>query len=272
MRNRQMRNRELRIRMLGSIALLIAVPLLSFNTFAQGTKPPAEPTAQAAASASAHDLSGIWMFKERMGNVAHGTFGPQVPAMTAWAQARFASAKSGYGDNAAPGGNDPITTCDPNGLTRVLIQPTPIEIFQVSGRVIMNFEWSHIWRYIWTDGRELPKDPDPSWYGYSVGKWAGDTFVVETVGFNDKPWIDFFGHPRSEEMRLTERYQRVDHDTLELVMTINDPTAYTKPWVSNKKTYKLAPKEELRESLCAPSEEEAFGKRMREPAAGQTGK
>lgn len=267
MRECQMRNRRL-----GSIVLPFGAMLCSLIAFAQRGQPSAPSKAQAAAPAPAHDLTGIWMFKERMGGVVHGTFGPQVPPMTPWAQARFDSAKSGYGDNAAPGGNDPITTCDPNGLTRVLIQPTPIEIIQIPGRVVMNFEWSHIWRYIWTDGRELPKDSDPSWYGYSVGKWAGDTFVVETIGFNDKPWVDFFGHPRSEDMRLTERYQRVDRDTLELVMTIDDPKAYTKPWVSNKKTYKLAPKEELRESICAPSEEEAFGKRMREPAAGQTGK
>ena len=256
-------------------ALLVglgAVALISVATLAQTAPRSGAAAAQASAPTPAQDLTGVWTFRERLGGGAHGAFSEQPPPMTPWAQARFDAAKPGYGERAAPGGNDPIGKCDPNGLPRILMQPAPIEIFQVPGRVLMILEWSHAWRYIWTDGRELPKDPDPWWYGYSVGKWQGDTFVVETTGFNDKTWVDYFGHPHSDEMRLTERYRRVDHDTLELIMTINDPQAYTKPWVSGKKIFKLTPKEELRESICAPSEEEAFTKRLREPAAGQIGK
>ena len=127
-------------------------------------------------------------------------------------------------------------------------------------------------RQIWTDGRDLPKDPDPSWYGYSVGKWDGDTLVVDTIGFNNKSWIDGNGHPHSDEMHVVERYRRVDHDTLELTMTIDDPKAYTKRWVSRSpKTFKLAPKvgpkAEVMELLCVPEDEEAFRKTVREPAA-----
>ena len=259
----------MRSRFIAFTLVIVAVPIFSCGLLAQNGLQSGTTKAKAATPSPSHDLSGIWTFRERMGGVEHGTFGPQVPPMTPSAQARFDAAKPGYGERGAPGGNDPIGKCDPNGLTRVLIQPTPIEIFQVPGRVLMILEWSHVWRYIWTDGRELPKDPDPWWYGYSVGKWDGDSFVVDTVGFNDRTWVDFFGHPHTEDMHLTEQYRRVDHDTLELVMTINDPKAYTQPWASNKKTFKLTPKDELRESVCAPSDEDAFTKRMREPAAGQ---
>src|SRR6266576_6919867 len=79
------------------------------------------------------------------------------------------------------------------------------EIVQIPGRMFMFFEEQHIWRTIWADGRSLPKDPDASWLGYSVGKWEGDSFVVETIGFNDKQWVDPYGDPRSEQTHLTER-------------------------------------------------------------------
>ena len=87
----------------------------------------------------------------------------------------------------------------------------------------MFFELGHIWRTVWTDGRPLPKDPDPTYLGYSVGKWEGDTFVVDTIGFNDKLWDDSYGNPRSDATHLTERYRRLNHDTLELQIIIDDP-------------------------------------------------
>jgi hypothetical protein len=93
--------------------------------------------------------------------------------------------------------------------------------------------------------------------------------VIETIGFNDKTWVDFFGHPHSDEMRLTERYRRADHDTMQLNMTIDDSKAYTKPWASDTKIFKLNPKGELRESLCVASEEDSFTQRIRNPAAGK---
>src|SRR5439155_23046960 len=86
----------------------------------------------------------------------------------------------------------------------------------------------------------LPKDADElKWLGYSVGKWDGDTFVVDSTGFDERTWLDHFGNPRSDQMILQERYHRVDRDTLELTMTLTDPKVYTKPWVSEKKTFRL---------------------------------
>ena len=98
--------------------------------------------------------------------------------------------------------------------------PTRPRSFSFPAGFIEFFDYFYVHRTIWTDGRELPKDPDPTWYGVSVGKWEGDTLVVETVGFNDRTWIDDDGHPHSEDMRVEERYRRIDHDNMELNMTI----------------------------------------------------
>ena len=87
-----------------------------------------------------------------------------------------------------------------------------------------------IYRTIFTDGRELPKDPNPSWMGYSIGKWDRDSLVVETSGFNGKTWLDQAGHPATEALQVTERFRRPDFGHLTIEVTINDPKAYTKPW------------------------------------------
>jgi len=125
---------------------------------------------------------------------------------------------------------------------------------------------------IWTNGRALPKDPDPQWMGYSSGKWDGDTFVVNSLGFDERTWFDHFGNPVSDDMTLEERYRRIDRDTLELDMVINVPKAYTKPWVSEKKTFRLAPKTEIQELFCVPSEEQRFNQLVRDPGSGITKK
>ena len=143
-----------------------------------------------------------------------------------------------------------------------------MEIVPTPKRILQFFEWAHSWREIWIDGRELPKDPDPTWMGYSVGKWDGDTLVVDSVGFDERTWLDHFGYPHSGEMRLQERYHRLDRDTLELTMTFTDPKMYTAAWISEKKVLKLVAGRELPELFCVPSEEQAFNRRVRNPAGG----
>ena len=100
-------------------------------------------------------------------------------------------------------------------------------------------------------------------------EWDGDTFVIDTVGFIDNTWVDHFGDPHSDEMKLQERYRRVDQNNMELTVTLTDPKIYTKPWVGDKKTFRLEPKTVLAENFCVPSEEELFNKRMRDPAGGK---
>jgi hypothetical protein len=123
------------------------------------------------------------------------------------------------------------------------------------------------------DGRELPKNvgakggPDPTWYGYSVGHWDGDyTLVVETAGTDDRSWIDRRGYPHSVDMRAVERYTRVDHNTLELTLTIDDPKIYTKPFVAATNRFKWIPNQEDEEQMCVPSEAIEYMKVIGVPA------
>ena len=110
-------------------------------------------------------------------------------------------------------------------------------------------------RQIYTDGRELPQNPDPTWMGYSIGKWEGETLVVTTAGFNDRAWLDASGHPRSESMRITERYRRRDFGHLDVEITLDDPKYYTRPF-SLKASLTLIPDSDILESVCAENEKD----------------
>jgi len=254
------------------VALFFAITSIAFAQTAQqsgAVKTSDAPTVPS--PALSHDLSGIWMQYPR-DNVP-GALGMDAvnekfrPPLTAWGQAKFDAAFPLTGPRAVPGKeNDPILRCDPTGPPRLLTLPNPFEIVQIPGRVLMLFEEYHVWRTIWTDGRALPKDPDPSWMGYSVGKWEGDTFVVDTIGFNDKIWADPYGDPRSEQMHLSERYRRLNHDTLEMAVTIDDPKAYTKTWVSPPKLHKLEPSWEFGEWFCVVDETKTYDDDVRKPA------
>ena len=180
----------------------------------------------------------MWEFFASIpGQGIYATPSKDHPPMTPWAKAKYDEAKPGYGPKAQAGGNDPILKCNPTGIPRILFFPQPLEIFQTPERVFMFFERDHAWRQIWTDGRSHPKDLEPTWMGDSIGKWDGDTFVVDTVGFNEKSWLDFYGDPHSEDMHLIERYKRVDRNTMSLQLVVEDPKAYTAPgWAIRKST------------------------------------
>ena len=220
-------------------------------------------------NAGKSDLAGVW---NRGG--ALRTLSDPPPAMTPKGQAKYKDNKPGYNLRSDPRavppalGNDPAGRCDPLGLVRSLFAFRPVEFIVLPNRVIQFFEWNHVWRTIWTDGRKLPEDPDPTWYGYSVGHWEGDTLVVQSTGFDDRTWLDQYGHPFSSSMRTEERWRR-SGDTLEMTLTVTDPETYTKPWVSTKNVWRLVPKTELREEVCAPIDEEFFNEHQRDPAGGK---
>src|SRR5579864_3575261 len=250
--------------------LVIAV-LLLFAALPVAAQQQAAPKA-APAPAPKRDLSGVWHYEGTGGSepIAPDNL---IPPMTPWAQAKYDEEKPGYGRKRAPGGNDPILQCDPMGFPRVMFMYTLFEFVQVPGRVIQFFERDHEYRTIWTNGRSLPKDPDPTWYGYAIGHWeADDTFVVESASFNDKTWLGSTGYPHSENMRVTERYKRVDRDTILYDITVTDPKAYTQPIVGPHRIMKLRPKDELLEEICVPSEERSFANRVGAPAASKTPK
>jgi hypothetical protein len=182
--------------------------------------------------------------------------------------------KPGKGPRAIPPafGNDPLSTANPPGLYRTLIYNRPFEFVQTKDKVVQLLEWAKIWRVIWTDGRPVPEEvlAGPYWYGYSVGKWEGDTLVVETVGLDERAWMDEWGTPFSPSARFTERWRRVAPDRMEMVLTVNDPEFYTKPWSSDPKIYTLRPGTEVEEMIFAPIDETVFNERVRDPAGGKT--
>jgi len=109
-------------------------------------------------------------------------------------------------------------------------------------------EFNHF-RQVFTDGRPLPADMQPAWFGYSIGKWEGDTFVVETAGYNDQTWLDDAGHPHTDQLRTIERFRRPDFGRMELQVTIDDPKAYTKPWTVTIQL-RFMPDTEMIEDMC----------------------
>jgi hypothetical protein len=172
--------------------------------------------------------------------------------------------------------------CDPLGIPRNLNVEVAgphktMEIVQVPGRTLQFFPWHHDWREVWTDGRALRKtdDLEPKWDDYSVGHWEENTFIVESIGFDERTWLDQDGYPHSEEMKLTERWRRLDANTLELIMTLEDPVVYSRPWNSDTKTFRLdreGVKDWDPQIYCVPSEEFKFNKLIRDGGVGKSGK
>ena len=169
------------------------------------------------------DLSGIWLTPSGrwLNNLAAD--GVDVP-FTPWALALFKERQENNGKGR------PSERCISHGVTDFDALRTPTKIIQTPAVTAILFEAYNHYRQIFTDGRPLPKDPQPAWLGYSVGKWEGDTFVVDTIGLNDQTWLDDGGHPHSERLHVTERFRRPDFGHMEIQITIDDPQAYTKPW------------------------------------------
>jgi hypothetical protein len=142
-----------------------------------------------------------------------------------------------------------------SGVPREHVVPYPFKILQPPGEVVILYEALHSYRQIYMDGRALPKDPNPAWMGYSVGRWEGDTLVVESNGFEENNWLDNGGHPGTEALRLTERFHRRDFGHIDLELTIDDPKAYTKPWKVNL-VFTANPDTDLIEYVCDENEKD----------------
>ena len=147
----------------------------------------------------------------------------------------------------------PSLACLPAGLPLGIMLPSPFKIVQASGLTMMLIEENTTFRQIFTDGRKHPADPTPSWYGSSIGRWEGETFVVETVGLNNRSALDAMGHTHSEALRVTERYRRVDVGHMNVQLTLDDPKTFTKPIVVNIPLV-LRPDTDLIEYYCTENE------------------
>lgn len=242
--------------------LLQAQAMLPWNNPGNAQAQNAAPAA-AAGPAPRRDLTGIW----DAGGAGIGARGYPTPPLTAWGEAKGKTHKSGDGARMVDIAeiNDPLSTLgDPGGFPRnLLFELRPVQIVHTPHSVLMLYMWEKRWRTIWTDGRALPANPDPRWYGYSVGRWVDDTtFVVNTVGMDERTWLDNAGNPHSNDMRVEERYTRVNANTLELTVTIDDPKTYTKPWTPRDRLplRLLPPDTDLMEMIPSASEAAAYRK------------
>jgi len=231
---------------------------------------------------SSRDITGFWAGQSAV------RLNP-IPPLTPAGEAAYRANKETVSRFSVAESNDPFKFCDPLGVPRNLLFMTRgIAFAQMPDRMLQLHQFNRTWREIWTDGRRLPQsvgkvtteiivDPwrstfevstEPKWLGYSIGRWDGDrTFVVNTVGTRPDTWLTHMGHPHSIGLRVEERYTRLDRDTLELTVTIDDPQMYTKLFVIARSTFKWIPAQQFDEQFCVPSEALGYLKMVGDPAA-----
>ena len=209
--------------------------------------------ASSSVSGSTPDFSGVWGRRPDR-NIRYAGYGftaEELP-MTPWGLEKFKANKPSFGPHSVTDTNDPTYDCYLPGFPRIYIHPTVFEFIPTPGRMVQLFEYDGFSRLIWTDGRQHSKIEDESeqlYMGDSIGHWEGDTLVTDTTNFNDKTWIDRAGHPHSDQLHVMERIRRVDHNTLQIDMTIEDPKAYTRPIVTQM-IYQLRPNWHINEHAC----------------------
>ena len=190
------------------------------------------------------DLSGIWQTDLKYNANLAADLKPGDVVMRPRALALFDERQNNLGKE------DPEGYCLPPGVPRVNGVPFPNKVVQTPSLIVILYETRTTFRQIFLDANHaLAKDPQPTWMGYSTGRWQGDTLVVETSGFNDRTWLDDIGHPHSEQMRVTERIRRIDFGHLSAEITIDDPLLYVKPWTATQ-IFTLDPDGELLEYVC----------------------
>ena len=223
------------------------------------------------------DLTGVWGW-DGVSAAFRDAAGQR--ALTAEGKKRFAET---IGDKAPDGttlynkdtsgrGNQAEVNCDPYGWPRLFQYNYGFEFATMPDRVVQYFETNHTHRVIWTDGRKLPADPPfPRWMGWAVGRWEGDTFVVESNGYDDRSWLSQArpdgGWIHSDQMKIVERWRRTNFGTLEAEITVTDPVIYTEPWTV-KGVERLVPGAEIGEELCIPSDYKIFNEGVYSKAAG----
>jgi hypothetical protein len=256
-------------RFAAAVVILAAIPpalfaqWVNYPTAGVPRTPDGKPnlTAPAPRTADGHpDLSGMWGWETRANCGAHcsdtqisrkfiniaATLKDGPPPYQPWA-AELVKKRT------ADQGSDPNVHCMPRGSLRILTDDYYKRFIQVPDRLVILTERNMQYRQIFTDGRPFPEDPNPTWNGYSIAKWEGDTLVVSTTGFRDDLWLDANGNPLTSAGKTTEKFRRPNFGTLEVEITIDDPKAYTKPWTV-KLTQPLALDSELIDYYCLENE------------------
>jgi hypothetical protein len=219
------------------------------------------------------DLSGVWQIVPPPPGEYERVFGDAGPGATAGDDVRtfwkyffnmladfppgqepiLPSAVAQTAKNRTMLNDTPSSRCLPLALPSRYFNSRPFKIFQTADEIAMYYEVDGVFRQIHTDGRPLPKDPFPSWMGYSTGKWTGDTLEVRTNGFNAISWLDQRGHPHSEKMLVTERFHRRDFGHMDVETTVTDPEVLTQP-VTVKFPVDLIPNSDILELYCVEGE------------------
>lgn len=199
------------------------------------------------------DLSGVWQADGQtyFFDLAAG-LKPEDVVMLPWARAEQQRREE------REHGDDPLARCLPHGVPRINTNGLfPFKIVQTPGLVVILYEQLNLFRQVFLDGRTLAGDLNPTWLGYSTGRWEGDTLVVDTRGFNDKTWLDTrAGRPATDALHVVERFRRPTYGELEIVATIDDPKAYAKPWTTTTQHNKLQTDTDILEFVCAENEKD----------------
>jgi len=265
-------------------ALLSAIALMALTTFslvvrAQNTAPSRAPAGPPpGATSKVADLSGDWAPDPKRGGIGQSlslsdnggrqrgneTDIPYLP----WAREKTLSERSSTGpDQGFASTTDPqVLYCEPPGVPHIYLWPIKTKLVQTPEAVYILHEYGPFFRVVWLNSKH-PEDPDPQWWGHSIGWYENDnTLVVDTIGFNDKTWLDQVGHPHTEQLHLIERYRRADKNTMELDMTIDDPGAYMKPW-NARRNFTLSTTGFLRyQQICSVKENQRFFDNLAKPA------
>jgi hypothetical protein len=221
------------------------------------------------------DLSGTWA-GPRSGAGVPDFKGGDKPSFTPFGEQLFRENRP-LAKFSPAGTNDPtVRTCDPLGVPRNAIDEIRgLSFATMPNRIVMLIRFQDIWREIWMDGRALPTNagaaekgaPDPRYNGYSVGHWEGDyTLVVDTTGLDERTWLNREGYPHTVNAHVQERYTRIDHNNLELTVTVDDPKVYAKPFSLGTAYFKWIPNQQFDENLCVPSETIEYLKALGDPA------
>jgi hypothetical protein len=267
-----------------ALAMAMASSLLYRAQTAEAPAPPAAAAAQAGGSSTPADLSGDWtsdftrggfgqsMSIADMGGRQRGNE-PDIPYQP-WAREKTLSERPSTGPNSqfATTTDPQVLYCEPPGVPHIYLWPIKTKFIQTPEAVYVLYELGPFYRMITLNSKH-PEDPDPQWWGHSIGHYEnGDTLAIDTVGFTDKTWLDQMGHPNTEQLHLTERYKRINATQMELDITIDDPGAYTKPWMGHR-NFVLSKTGFLRfQQICSTRENQRFYDNLAKPAIAPAAK
>jgi hypothetical protein len=255
------------------VALLVSLPSAASAQWPIRTTPYLPRTADAKVNLTAPaprtshgtpDLSGLWVPQpdpngkpEGVENVVFPRYLMDVTQdLDTATRTLVPAAESRYRERlAADSVDDPIAHCQPPGTPRILSLPKPTKIIDTPGVMLLLHEHDTTYRQIFTDGRQLPEDPVPTWMGYSTGRWDGDVFVATTAGLTERSWLDVVGHPHTEALVMTERFHRIDVGHMEIAVTYTDPGTFNTPLTITQQ-FRLLPDQELIEFFCTDNEKD----------------